>query len=143
MKQFIKISFTIFLPLCLIIFCVNSLLLGQNTMFTIKEINGLNFYCFDPMNYFNNITLTMTKFTEQVTTIVDFNVFNWDNVINSMKSVCNIIICILNLLTMPFTFIGKSVSLIFSLLGVPYGNDNWLSSLLYSFSSFALPYLTF
>lgn len=143
MSKFIKICVFVIMPFLFVIWSLNTFLLSGSTLIKLVNVNNVQMYTIDIYSYFNNLNLVVDKWKESVTSIVDIKYFNWDSVINCLKSVCNIVIAILNFMVMPFTLLGNVSALVFALLGVPFDNSNWLSVALNSFSTFQIPYLPF
>lgn len=107
------------------------------------EINGFTQYRFNLSPYLLNINLSFDKFVNNIQTFYEGAVYNWDGIVNSIKSIGNIVVAVLNTLLMPFSILASFLNILFALVGFPLNDSNFIYSMFSGMASLQIPYIEF
>lgn len=138
MKILIKLSFFIII---IGVFALFPVAFGYSSL--IKEINtnGLILYTFDFSKYLSNISNYFLSFKNNIAKVYEVPL-SWNNVIDSLKSICNILIAVLNSILLPFAIVIQLLPLIFSLCGWIISPDNFIVQVFAGLNSLQIPYIS-
>ena len=119
-----------------------SVVFGMNTLIVQENIMGYNVYTIDLVNYTRNIQYSIGELNNTFTSLMESH-YNWDNFINSIKSIGNIFISLLNVSILPFNLSGNMSNVVMSILGVDVEQGNFITNLFAVFGNAQIPYITF
>ena len=119
-----------------------SVVFGMNTLIVQENIMGYNVYTIDLVRYTRNIQYSVQQVNNSFTALLD-NHYNWDNFINSIKSIGNIFITMLNITIVPFNLSGNMSNVVMSILGIDVEQGNFITNLFATFGNAQIPYITF
>lgn len=117
-------------------------LLGMTTYIKQETINGVNLYYYDYNAFLQNISLSFNGFRNNISNFYNVNL-QWDSVINSIKSIGNILIATLNTTLLPFSIIGNVFVLIMGICGLPMNTTNFLYNIFANINSLQVPYIPY
>ena len=118
-----------------VVFVMNTLIVQQNIM-------GYNVYTIDLVTYTRNIQYSIGELNNTFTSLMESH-YNWDNFINSIKSIGNIFISLLNVTILPFNLSGNMSNVVMSILGIDVEQGNFITNLFAVFGNAQIPYITF
>lgn len=127
--------------LCLLTYSL-SVVFGMNTLIVQENIMGYNVYTIDLVSYTRNIQYSVQQVNNSFTALLE-NHYNWDNFINSIKSIGNIFITMLNVSIVPFNLSGNMSNVVLSILGIDVEQGNFITNLFSVFGNAQIPYITF
>lgn len=119
-----------------------SVVFGMNTLIVQENIMGYNVYTIDLVRYTRNIQYSISDLNNTFTSLLDSH-YNWDNFINSIKSIGNIFISMLNVTILPFNLSGNMSNVVMSILGIDVEKGNFITNLFTTFGNAQIPYITF
>lgn len=119
-----------------------SVVFGMNTLIVQENIMGYNVYTIDLVRYTRNIQYSVQQVNNAFTSLLD-NHYNWDNMINSIKSIGNIFITLVNITIVPFNLSGNMSNVVMSILGIDVEQGNFITNLFAVFGNAQIPYITF
>lgn len=126
---------------CLLAYSL-SVVFGMNTLIVQQNIMGYNVYTIDLVTYTRNIQYSISDLNNTFTSLLDSH-YNWDNFINSIKSIGNIFISMLNVTILPFNLSGNMSNVVMSILGIDVEKGNFITNLFTAFGNAQIPYITF
>ena len=126
---------------CLLAYAL-SVVFGMNTLIVQENIMGYNVYTIDLVTYTRNIQYSISDLNNTFTSLLDSH-YNWDNFINSIKSIGNIFISMLNVTILPFNLSGNMSNVVLSILGIDVEKGNFITNLFATFGNAQIPYITF
>ena len=126
---------------CLLAYAL-SVVFGMNTLIVQQNIMGYNVYTIDLVTYTRNIQYSIGELNNTFTTLMESH-YNWDNFINSIKSIGNIFISLLNVTILPFNLSGNMSNVVMSILGIDVEQGNFITNLFAVFGNAQIPYITF
>lgn len=126
---------------CLLAYSL-SVVFGMNTLIVQENIMGYNVYTIDLVTYTRNIQYSIGELNNTFTSLMDSH-YNWDNFINSIKSIGNIFISLLNVTILPFNLSGNMSNVVMSILGIDVEQGNFITNLFAVFGNAQIPYITF
>ena len=126
---------------CLLAYSL-SVVFGMNTLIVQQNIMGYNVYTIDLVTYTRNIQYSIADLNNTFTSLLDSH-YNWDNLINSVKSIGNIFISMLNVTILPFNLSGNMSNVVLSILGIDVEHGNFITNLFAVFGNAQIPYITF
>lgn len=112
----------------------------ESVIFKYVLENGQMYLKFDLYSYLNNFNGTFVKFQEFVSEL-GTNHYNWSGFIESIKSLCNVLITLLNVTLIPFSFIGSVLNVFLCIFGMPLNNSNPLYLVFNGISGLQIPYI--
>ena len=112
----------------------------QSTIFDYVLENGQMFLKFNLYNYLNNFKGSFDKFQELVSELGD-NHYNFSGIVESLKSLCNIVISLLNVTLLPFSFIGSLLNVFLCLFGLPLNSSNPIYLVFNGIAGLQIPYI--
>ena len=119
-----------------------SVVFGMNTLIVQENIMGYNVYTIDLVKYTRNIQYSIGELNNTFSSLMDSH-YNWDNFINSIKSIGNIFISLLNVTILPFNLSGNMSNVVMSILGIDVEEGNFITNLFAVFGNAQIPYITF
>lgn len=119
-----------------------SVVFGMNTLIVQQNIMGYNVYTIDLVTYTRNIQYSIGEINNTFTSLMESH-YNWDNFINSIKSIGNIFISMLNVTILPFNLSGNMSNVVLSILGIDVEQGNFITNLFAVFGNAQIPYITF
>ena len=126
---------------CLLAYAL-SVVFGMNTLIVQENIMGYNVYTIDLVTYTRNIQYSIGELNNTFTSLMESH-YNWDNFINSIKSIGNIFISLLNVTILPFNLSGNMSNVVMSILGIDVEHGNFITNLFAVFGNAQIPYITF
>lgn len=126
---------------CLLAYAL-SVVFGMNTLIIQENIMGYNVYTIDLVRYTRNIQYSIGELNNTFTSLMESH-YNWDNFINSIKSIGNIFISLLNVTILPFNLSGNMSNIVMSILGIDVEQGNFITNLFAVFGNAQIPYITF
>ena len=126
---------------CLLAYSL-SVVFGMNTLIVQQNIMGYNVYTIDLVTYTRNIQYSIGELNNTFTSLMESH-YNWDNFINSIKSIGNIFISMLNVTILPFNLSGNMSNVVMSILGIDVEQGNFITNLFAVFGNAQIPYITF
>lgn len=126
---------------CLLAYSL-SVVFGMNTLIVQQNIMGYNVYTIDLVTYTRNIQYSIGELNNSFTSLMESH-YNWDNFINSIKSIGNIFISMLNVTILPFNLSGNMSNVVLSILGIDVEQGNFITNLFSVFGNAQIPYITF
>ena len=126
---------------CLLAYAL-SIVFGMNTLIVQENIMGYNVYTIDLVTYTRNIQYSIGELNNTFTSLMESH-YNWDNFINSIKSIGNIFISLLNVTILPFNLSGNMSNVVMSILGIDVEQGNFITNLFAVFGNAQIPYITF
>ena len=126
---------------CLLAYAL-SVVFGMNTLIVQENIMGYNVYTIDLVTYTRNIQYSIGELNNTFTSLMESH-YNWDNFINSIKSIGNIFISLLNVTILPFNLSGNMSNVVMSILGIDVEQGNFITNLFAVFGNAQIPYITF
>ena len=126
---------------CLLAYSL-SVVFGMNTLIVQENIMGYNVYTIDLVTYTRNIQYSIGEINNTFTSLMESH-YNWDNFINSIKSIGNIFISMLNVTILPFNLSGNMSNVVMSILGIDVEHGNFITNLFNVFGNAQIPYITF
>ena len=126
---------------CLLAYAL-SVVFGMNTLIVQENIMGYNVYTIDLVTYTRNIQYSIGELNNTFTSLMESH-YNWDNFINSIKSIGNIFISMLNVTILPFNLSGNMSNVVMSILGINVEEGNFITNLFATFGNAQIPYITF
>ena len=126
---------------CLLAYAL-SVVFGMNTLIVQENIMGYNVYTIDLVTYTRNIQYSIGELNNTFTSLMESH-YNWDNFINSIKSIGNIFISLLNVSILPFNLSGNMSNVVMSILGIDVEQGNFITNLFAVFGNAQIPYITF
>ena len=126
---------------CLLAYSL-SVVFGMNTLIVQQNIMGYNVYTIDLVTYTRNIQYSIGELNNTFTSLMESH-YNWDNFINSIKSIGNIFISLLNVTILPFNLSGNMSNVVMSILGIDVEQGNFITNLFSVFGNAQIPYITF
>ena len=126
---------------CLLAYSL-SVVFGMNTLIVQENIMGYNVYTIDLVSYTRNIQYSVQQVNNTFTSLMESH-YNWDNFINSIKSIGNIFISMLNVSIVPFNLSGNMSNVVMSILGINVEEGNFITNLFATFGNAQIPYITF
>lgn len=126
---------------CLLAYSL-SVVFGMNTLIVQQNIMGYNVYTIDLVTYTRNIQYSIGELNNTFTSLMETH-YNWDNFINSIKSIGNIFISLLNVTILPFNLSGNISNVVMSILGIDVEQGNFITNLFAVFGNAQIPYITF
>lgn len=126
---------------CLLAYAL-SVVFGMNTLIVQENIMGYNVYTIDLVRYTRNIQYSIGELNNTFTSLMESH-YNWDNFINSIKSIGNIFISLLNVTILPFNLSGNMSNVVMSILGIDVDQGNFITNLFAVFGNAQIPYITF
>ena len=126
---------------CLLAYSL-SVVFGMNTLIVQQNIMGYNVYTIDLVSYTRNIQYSVQQVNNTFTSLMESH-YNWDNFINSIKSIGNIFISMLNVTIVPFNLSGNMSNVVMSILGINVEEGNFITNLFATFGNAQIPYITF
>ena len=126
---------------CLLAYSL-SVVFGMNTLIVQQNIMGYNVYTIDLVTYTRNIQYSIGELNNTFTSLMESH-YNWDNFINSIKSIGNIFISLLNVTILPFNLSGNMSNVVMSILGIDVEQGNFITNLFAVFGNAQIPYITF
>lgn len=142
MKHLIKncLPFFIVIPCCFII----PLILGWDGSMLHWETasNGMHYLKFSPYDYFYNIGFSVDSFKNSFVRFTELH-FNFTTILNSLRSIGNIFIAMLNLFLLPFALVSNVLIFIMALLGFPCTEQNFIYTTFNLGSMLQIPYFTY
>ena len=126
---------------CLLAYAL-SVVFGMNTLIVQENIMGYNVYTIDLVTYTRNIQYSIGELNNTFTSLMESH-YNWDNFINSIKSIGNIFISLLNVTILPFNLSGNMSNVVMSILGIDVEQGNFITNLFATFGNVQIPYITF
>ena len=126
---------------CLLAYSL-SVVFGMNTLIVQENIMGYQVYTIDLVRYTRNIQYSINDLNNTFTSLLDSH-YNWDNFINSIKSIGNIFISMLNVTILPFNLSGNMSNVVLSILGIDVEQGNFITNLFSVFGNAQIPYITF
>ena len=135
------IRFSIILgALAFAIYCIFLVFNVQGTIFTTEIRNGITYIKFDIYKWLTNFDGSFDKFTELISEIGG-NHYNWSDFISAIKSLCNVVISLLNTVLVPFSLIGSLLNIICAFLGLPLNDTNPLFTIFNGIAGMQIPYI--
>ena len=125
---------------CLLAYSL-SVVFGMNTLIVQQNIMGYNVYTIDLVTYTRNIQYSIGELNNTFTSLMESH-YNWDNFINSIKSIGNIFISLLNVTILPFNLSGNMSNVVMSILGIDVEQGNFITNLFAVFGNAQIPYIT-
>ncbi len=126
---------------CLLAYSL-SVVFGMNTLIVQQNIMGYNVYTIDLVTYTRNIQYSIGELNNTFTSLMESH-YNWDNFINSIKSIGNIFISMLNVTILPFNLSGNMSNVVLSILGIDVEQGNFITNLFAVFGNAQIPYIQF
>lgn len=126
---------------CLLAYSL-SVVFGMNTLIVQQNIMGYNVYTIDLVTYTRNIQYSIGELNNTFTSLMESH-YNWDNFINSIKSIGNIFISMLNVTILPFNLSGNMSNVVMSILGIDVEHGNFITNLFSVFGNAQIPYISF
>ena len=126
---------------CLLAYSL-SVVFGMNTLIVQENIMGYNVYTIDLVTYTRNIQYSIGELNNTFSSLMDSH-YNWDNFINSIKSIGNIFISMLNVTILPFNLSGNMSNVVLSILGIDVEQGNFITNLFAVFGNAQIPYISF
>ena len=124
------------------IYAVSYIFNIDSFIFTSMNINGDTYIKLDFWAYVNNFNGAFDKFIENISNL-GTNHYNWDGFINTIKSLCNIVIAILNTALIPFSLIGSILNFVCALFGLAMNDTNVLYTIFNSLAALQIPFISF
>ena len=112
----------------------------RNVCFELIQINGITITKFNANAYFNNFTGSFDEFNELISSFSETH-YNRSGIVESLKSVGNVIISVLNAVLVPFSLIGSLLNIILALLGLPLSSANPIYNLFNGIAGLQIPYI--
>lgn len=112
-------------------------LFGINTL---VEFTG-EYWVFNAYDYCVNIVTATGDFSSVVANNINVPPVKFDSVINALNSVANILISQVNLVLVPFQFVGILLNMLMAIMGLPCVGDNFLYNIFSTFASYGISYL--
>ena len=112
----------------------------QSTIFEYVLEDGHMFLKFNLYNYLSNFTGSFSKFNELVSSLGDSH-YNFSGVVETLKSLCNIMISLLNTTLLPFSFIGSLLNVFLCLFGLPLNSTNPIYLVFNGIAGLQIPYI--
>lgn len=137
MKLIIKVSSFITI---IGVFALFPYFFGYSSLIQSTTINNITVLTIDLNKYCINISNYLENFKNNIKSIYQIPL-GWDTVINSIKSICNILISVLNTLILPFSLVIQIMPLIFGLLGWSIERDNFFVQVFSGLNGLQIPYL--
>ena len=103
---------------------------------------GIKHLEFSPFDYFYNIGYSVDSFKNAFSKFSDLH-FNFSSILNSLRSIANIFIALLNLLLLPASLTSSILMFLFSVIGFPMTSDNFLYNAFYIGQTLQLPYFSY
>lgn len=138
MKLIVKISSFITI---IGVFALFPFVFGYSSLIQETTINNITLLTFDLNKYFLNISNNFETFKNNIKNLYQVPL-NWDTVINSIKSICNILISVLNTLLLPFSIVVQLLPLVFCLAGWYLEQDNFIVQIFSGLNGLQIPYLS-
>ena len=126
---------------CLLAYSL-SVVFGMNTLIVQQNVMGYNVYTIDLVRYTRNIQYSIGELNNSFTSLMESH-YNWDNFINSIKSIGNIFISMLNVTILPFNLSGNMSNVVMSILGIDVEQGNFITNLFATFGNAQIPYISF
>ncbi len=126
---------------CLLAYSL-SVVFGMNTLIVQENVMGYNVYTIDLVTYTRNIQYSIGELNNTFTSLMDSH-YNWENFINSIKSIGNIFISMLNVTILPFNLSGNMSNVVLSILGIDVEQGNFITNLFAVFGNAQIPYIPF
>ena len=112
----------------------------ESTIFEYVLENGQMFLKFNFYNYLNNFKGSFSNFEELVSSL-GTNHYNFSGIIETLKSLCNIVISLLNTTLLPFSFIGSLLNVFLCLFGLPLNASNPIYLVFNGIAGLQIPYI--
>ena len=132
----------LFSVLLLLLFYLTMLLSFDNPIFSKVYFGDIYYYKFDLLMYLKNITLTYNSFNVVFDKLGGF-ITKFNNPINGMISIINVLIFMLNLFILPLSMSASFSTFIFALMALPCNSSNILYTILQTFSALQVPYVPY
>lgn len=119
---------------------VMAIALGMSGSSLVVYNSEFNLYEFSLYNYLLNVQYGFNSFSQNISkfTAVDLD---WSSFINGLKSICNIVIAVLNAVLLPLSILGSVLNILLSLVGLPLNNSNFLYFIFNGIGSLQIPYI--
>lgn len=133
-----------FLPYVLILGFIGMLgiSLGMSGLSLIEQDSTTGLYYFNFYNYLSNIQIGFNNFKQNISNFYNVEL-RWDDFINCLKSIGNILIIMVNTNLLPLAIIGNVLNCLLSLIGLPMNGSNFLYAIFTGVGSMQIPYISY
>lgn len=125
-------------------FLASTALFGENATLIQKYTtsNGTIILKMNLNTYFSNIYTSFGTFGNSINKYSSLKL-QFDNVINAMISILNCLICLLNTLLIPLSLLSCVLTTIFSLIGFPANETNFLYNIFNTINTLQIQYVNY
>lgn len=122
------------------IYCMATIFGIEITFFETKIINNQGITTFNIYKYLNNFNGTFDRFQELISEL-GTNHYNWNGIVEAIKSIGNILITIVNSLLVPFSLAGSLLNVVCAFFGLPMNATNPLFTIFNGIAGLQIPYI--